>query len=59
MPTEIRMKEVKRLIQNTAIPIKKVSEECGYQSHSYFCHVFKEFYEITASDFLQASRKGE
>ena len=57
--TEIRMTEAKRLIQNTTIPIKKVSEECGYQRHSYFCHVFKEFYEITASEFMQSSRKGE
>ena len=29
MLTEIRMKEAKRLIQNTPMPIKQVSEACG------------------------------
>jgi AraC-like DNA-binding protein len=46
---EARMKNAKRLLTETDLPIKKIAQLNGYSDHNNFRYAFKNFYGYTPS----------
>ncbi|MDR1318684.1 MAG: AraC family transcriptional regulator [Treponema sp.] len=44
---EQRLKSSLGLLQNTNIPIKQISAECGFKNINYFYAIFQKYYSIT------------
>lgn len=51
--TEARMARAKELLTLGGLPLKTVSERCGYPNKSYFCQVFKRYTGMTPGEFEQ------
>lgn len=51
--TNIRISAACKLLLNTNTDIKKISELCGFKSHTYFHNIFKENFCITPSKYRQ------
>ena len=54
-----RIASAKSMLENPALSISEVSEQCGFSSISYFCRVFKEESGMTPLQFqkkLQAKK---
>ncbi|MGG3470592.1 helix-turn-helix domain-containing protein [Neobacillus pocheonensis] len=49
--TRIRMKEAKRLLTETNMPIKEVSNQVGFQNANYFSRMFKEAIGTSPREF--------
>ncbi|MDN3015345.1 helix-turn-helix domain-containing protein [Paenibacillus sp. BSR1-1] len=49
--TRIRMKEAKRLLTETNLPVKEISQLAGYQNSNYFSRMFKEAVGIAPREF--------
>ncbi|MEC1179038.1 AraC family transcriptional regulator [Metasolibacillus meyeri] len=49
--TEIRLKQAKKLLRTTKIPINEIAELVGYADSFYFCRVFKKQYHMTPTQF--------
>ncbi|WML44253.1 helix-turn-helix domain-containing protein [Neobacillus sp. PS3-40] len=47
----IRMKEAKRLLNETTKPIKEISDLVGYQNSNYFSRIFKEFFGVSPREY--------
>lgn len=52
----IRIEEAKRLLQETELDIKTVSEKIGFSDFSYFCKCFKKHLKITPSQYKTESK---
>jgi AraC-like DNA-binding protein/mannose-6-phosphate isomerase-like protein (cupin superfamily) len=48
--TVCRLRSALVMLQNTALPIKQVAAECGFQSVHYFCNRFKKYYAHTPGE---------
>lgn len=55
--TNVRLTEAKRLLKYTKKPIKKISEEVGYNDPSYFGMVFKKVVGMTPGQYRSKSVK--
>lgn len=53
---QTRMKRAKQLLENTEEPIKVISYSVGYQDPLYFSKAFKEFYNISPSQFRKNNK---
>lgn len=51
--TRIKMEKAMRLLCNTAMPVKEVAYECGFDESNYFIHVFRQMYGTTPQQFRQ------
>ncbi len=51
----LRMKQALRLIQTEALSVKEISGICGFKDPSYFCKVFRRYFEESPEKF----RKGK
>ncbi len=49
--TNLRMKHALRLIQTEQLSIKEIAEICGYNDTSYFCKVFKRYFNLSPEKF--------
>lgn len=49
--TELRLKQAKKLLRTTTMPVSKVAEVVGYHDSFYFCRVFKKQYQLTPTEF--------
>jgi two-component system response regulator YesN len=49
--TEIRLEEAKKLLRDTSLSIKQVSDRVGYSDASYFSKVFKKHEKVTPARF--------
>lgn len=49
--TRIRMKEAKRLLTETNMPVKEISHQVGYQNSNYFSRMFKESVGVSPREF--------
>lgn len=49
--TDEKMKQAKKLLIETDVPVQKISELVGYQTPSYFMKVFKEQTDCTPSQY--------
>jgi AraC-like DNA-binding protein len=47
----IRMKEAKRLLTFTTLPLSEISYRCGFKDQSYFTKVFIKYINITPREF--------
>lgn len=50
----VRMKRAAQLFQQKAGSISEIAYQVGFNNLSYFTRCFKEYYNVTPSDFLQA-----
>ena len=51
-----RLAQVRRLLQETDLPISEISEQCGYESESYLGLVFRRHYAMTMRQFRKTVR---
>jgi AraC-like DNA-binding protein len=47
----VRIKEAKRLLTFTALPLGEISLRCGFRDQSYFTKVFRKFVNIGPREF--------
>ena len=54
---EIRMKYAKQLLEQTALPVKQIAQQVGYENISHFYHLFEKYYgktpKVVRQDFFQ------
>lgn len=48
---QIRMEKAKDILENTELPINKITYSCGYYSVNSFCRAFKRVVGISASEY--------
>lgn len=53
---EIRINEAKRLLKETKIPVKAISNKIGYESPSFFYKLFKKEVGITPLNYRNATK---
>ena len=53
---EILMKQAAYILENTSLPVNKVSEQLGIEDALYFCKKFKAFYGITPTAFKKKDK---
>lgn len=51
--TSFRFNKALDLLQNTNMKISDISREVGYNSHSYFCSIFKNYYGLSPAQFRE------
>ena len=56
---DIRLEHSAKLLITTNIPIIEISEECGFESLSYYYHRFKEYYSISPRKFRKMGKEGQ
>ena len=49
--TEIRIKEAIQLLDNTALSVNQIAEQCGFSSANYFRDVFRKHYKISPLEY--------
>ncbi len=49
----IRLQNAKKMLLANRLSITKISQQCGFNSPSYFTKTFKEFYNETPKEFMQ------
>ena len=52
-----RMKKAAEMLKNTNMKIQEISSMVGYESASYFCSIFKEYYSLTPGEFRDGTKK--
>lgn len=53
--TRVRLQIARQLLTNTAASVHEVSRLVGFQSHSYFCTVFKRQFGMSPTEYRAAS----
>jgi AraC-like DNA-binding protein len=53
--TETRLENACNMLLNTNLSVEEIAEKVGYSSSSYFCRVFKEYYNCTPSQYRNSS----
>lgn len=53
----IRLEHSAKLLTTTNIPIIDISEECGFESLSYYYHRFKEHYNLSPREFRKRGKE--
>lgn len=48
---ELRLKQAAKMIRNTNKSMKEISKLCGFTDRHYFCHCFKIYYKMTATEY--------
>lgn len=51
--TKLRMEHAKTLIANTAESLKNIAEKCGYSDYFYFNKVFKNYFELSPTQYRE------
>lgn len=54
---DFRMKEAKRLLKETSLPVHTISEQVGFNDYNYFCRVFKKKAGISARKYRQSHKQ--
>ncbi|BBH25061.1 AraC family transcriptional regulator [Paenibacillus baekrokdamisoli] len=54
--TSYRFEKSLELLANTNMRISDISREVGYNSHSYFCSIFKNYYGISPAQYRERRR---
>lgn len=52
-----RVKRAKLLLETTDLSLIEIALECGFNSQSYFCYVFKKIEKITPTNFKKQNTK--
>ncbi|MCL2127318.1 MAG: AraC family transcriptional regulator [Treponema sp.] len=55
----IRLEHSAKLLITTNISIIDISEECGFESLSYYYHRFKEYYSLSPRKFRKMGKEGQ
>jgi AraC family cel operon transcriptional repressor len=56
---DIRLEHSAKLLITTNIPIIEISEDCGFESLSYFYHRFKEYYALSPREFRKRGKEDQ
>ena len=56
---EIRLKEAKRLLDETDMKINEISEAVGYDDDKHFMKTFKSLYSVTPSEYRKNVKAGK
>lgn len=56
---EVRLKEAKRLLNETDMKIIEISEAVGYENDKHFMKTFKIFYSVTPSEYRKNIKSGK
>jgi AraC family cel operon transcriptional repressor len=56
---DIRLEHSAKLLTTTNIPIVDISEDCGFESLSYFYHRFKEYYKLSPREFRKRGKEDQ
>ncbi len=48
---QCRIEKASELLKTTGSPIQEISLQCGFQSTSYFCALFKKYYGLTPKEY--------
>lgn len=54
--TELRMQHASLMIQEGKLTLKNIAYECGYKDYFYFNKVFKGYYGVAPSQYLESKR---
>ena len=54
--TGLRMNRAEELLRSTDWPVKRISEECGFNDPFYFIKAFKKFAGQTPSTYRKEAR---
>ena len=54
-----RIKAAQQLLLTTHMPISEISEQAGYESHTHFSRVFKQFTNLSPMQYRKANTKAE
>ncbi len=54
---EYRMKKAAEILKNTSMKVQDISCTVGYESASYFCSIFKEYYGMTPGEYRDGAKK--
>ena len=47
----LRMDQAEKLLLNTSLSIKEISEKCGFATSSYFCRIFRKYHGASPVGF--------
>jgi AraC family cel operon transcriptional repressor len=56
---DIRLEHSAKLLATTNTPIIEISEDCGFESLSYFYHRFKEHYRLSPREFRRKDKESQ
>lgn len=56
---EVRLKEAKRLLNETDMKINEISEAVGYDNDKHFMKTFKSLYSVTPSEYRKNVKAGK
>lgn len=51
--TEIRMKYARQMLEQTALPVKQIAHQVGYENVSHFYHLFEDYYGKTPKEIRE------
>ncbi len=51
--TALRMEAAKQAIETSALPLKVIAMQCGYNDYRYFNRVFKEYFGVSPGKFKE------
>lgn len=54
--TQLRIKHAKQLLISTNLPVKKITEACGYYSQSHFTKLFLEYEQCTPLEYRKQNK---
>lgn len=54
----LRIREARRLLDTTSLPVGNVAMDTGYYNFSYFAKQFKETYHMTPSEYRKWGQNG-
>lgn len=53
----IRMKKASEMMNDASLHIYDVAKKVGYNSVSYFCQVFKQYYGVTPKEYMESMER--
>ena len=54
-----RIKAAQHLLLTSDLPVSEISEQVGYESHTHFCRVFKQFTNVSPMQYRKGSIRTE
>ena len=56
--TDVRMEKAKKMLLEDGVRIQQVAESLGYSQSHYFAKVFKQYTNMSPSEWIRLNKKG-
>ena len=54
--TQVKLKHAVKLLTSTNLDISEIAFECGFNSTSYFCNIFKKHFSVSPLAYKNVSK---